>query len=44
MYVTALRWTDTEFLIKTRNIKPVKHVIDSLEAWDVDWSFLVDSR
>ena len=40
--VTALRETNTEFLIKARKIEPIKEVIDGLEEWDVDWGIMQD--
>lgn len=42
MHVTALRETETEFLIKSRKVEPVKDVIDGLEEWDVDWGIMQD--
>jgi len=42
MCVTALRETETEFLIKSRKGEPVKDVIDGLEEWDVDWGIMQD--
>ena len=42
MHVTALRETDTEFLIKSRRVEPVKDVIDGLEEWNVDWGIMQD--
>ena len=42
MHVTALRETDTEFLIKSRKVEPVKSVIDGLEEWNVDCGIMQD--
>lgn len=44
IHVTALRETDTEFLIKSRKVNAVKKVIDGLEEWDVDWGLLEDYK
>jgi hypothetical protein len=41
-YITALRETETDFLIKARKVEPVKDVIDNLDAWDVDWGLMQD--
>jgi len=42
MHVTALRETDTEFLIKSRKGSAVKDVIDGLEKGNVDRGILED--
>jgi hypothetical protein len=42
MHVSALRDTETDFLIKAWKVDPVKDVIDELEEWDVDWGLLRD--
>jgi IS4 transposase len=42
MHVSALRDTETDFLIKAQKVDPVKDVIDELEEWDVDWGLLRD--
>lgn len=44
MHVDALRTTNTEFMIKARKVVPMKDVIDSLEAWDVDWGIMQDYK
>ena len=40
--MTALRETDTEFLIEARKVETIVEVIDGLEEWDVDWGLVRD--
>ena len=41
-HVTALRETDTKFLIEARKAEPIMEVIDGLKEWDVDWGLVRD--
>jgi hypothetical protein len=41
-HVTALRETNTEFLVKVRKVESIVEVIDGLEEWDVDQGLVRD--
>ena len=41
-HVTALRETNTEFLVKARKVELIVGVIDGLEEWDVNRGLVRD--